>query len=283
MIRNMVSLLWIYLIRDLPGLTCRPIMLRATRWATRVQVAAPTSAAEGVRRVQIIRSMPRNLFTCSILVACSYELSEPQRKRHRDHGHQGSGVDYRPRNWAGKCHQANWQRAARSGRLPIDSRRGAPSAVATTPGDSELLRQLHEIPETHGIAADDRGARATVLAHVAQCRWLTASERVSRRRGRRSAAPRCIAPGRRRSPVVRARSASVSGASANTMTGACDRRAEPPRQERPAGWRPDRLLVKRFDRGRTSRRRNVTQASGEGPPPQIPRTPRQPLLGSSMV
>ncbi len=73
--------------------------------------------------------------------ACTIECPRPRRKRHRDHGHQGSGVDYRPRNWAGNRHQANRQRAAQV----LDSCRPAildhalPRAVAATPGDSVLL------------------------------------------------------------------------------------------------------------------------------------------------
>jgi hypothetical protein len=73
----------------------------------------------------------------------------PGRIRHRDHGHQGSGVDYRRRNWGGNRHQANWQRAAKvlGGRRSPILDPVPPGAVAATPGDSELLPQLHEVPE----------------------------------------------------------------------------------------------------------------------------------------
>ena len=46
--------------------------------------------------------------------------------------------------------KANWQRAAKGGlgaARPSILDHVLPSAVAATPGDSELLRQLHEVPE----------------------------------------------------------------------------------------------------------------------------------------
>jgi acyl carrier protein len=61
----------------------------------------------------------------------------------------GSGVDCRRRNWAGNRHQANWQGSANvlGGRRSPILDPVLPSALAATPGDSELLRQLHEVPE----------------------------------------------------------------------------------------------------------------------------------------
>jgi len=137
--------------------------------------------------------------------ACTIECPSPRCKRHRDHGHQGSGVDYRPRNWAGNRHQANWQRAAKmlgGCRPPILDhvlpRRHLARAVApaTARGTRGAARQFpHRLPTCVEVC-DVEGARrlACALGDVAQQQQQPVGEvGLQHRRGRAD----CPAPNRK--------------------------------------------------------------------------------------
>ena len=195
------------------------------------------------------------------------KLPGPSANNTRDPGHQGSGVDYRPRNWAGKCHRANWHRAAGL------RCRGCPAPCVSLP-----LRTVGDASRRFGHRGHNRGA--PVSCAVVACRWQTNVRGARRHRaspsGWRGAPPwsgadRWFWPG-----AIRRRCS--AGRSRLRVNQAVRRRGP---QQRASYWLATHPFFNRFTWSYI-RRRNVTRASGEGPPTQIPRTPRQTFVGLSM-